>query len=325
MRICDLGVSIEESWLEERTRVLHHELAQSGLSIQPVTYLGDEWFSPEGQVAISIPFYLAHPRLMALERTMMLEVEGETEEWCQKLLRHEAGHCFDHAYSFSKTRKWRRLFGSPNQEYAPENYRPKPYSRSFVKHLSNWYAQAHPDEDFAETFAVWIDPNSQWQQEYSKWPVALAKLQYVDEQSRLSSNKPWIIPGKKLPYSASRMTTTLENYYAKRKRQHADEYPDFYDEDLKRIFNGGSDTSKRDLGAASFMRRNQKSIIDSVSRWTGERKFPIHQLVRKLQVRCESLRLRLGDDDSRTCFDVASYLATLVTNYLHTGKFKRTV
>jgi hypothetical protein len=325
MRVCDLGVRIEGSWLEERVRLLHHELAQKGLILQPQIYLGDEWFSPEGMVAIAIPFYLAHPRLMALEKKMMFDVEGGNEGWCQKLLRHEAGHCFDHAYGFSKTRKWRKLFGSPDQEYAPEMYRPKPYSRSFVKHLENWYAQAHPDEDFAETFAVWLAPQSNWRMEYSKWPVALEKLSYVDEQARLSANKPFILPGKNLPFSAARMKTTLEHYYARRKREHADEYPDFYDGDLRKIFNGGPELPRRETGAAGFMRRNHKLIVESVSRWTGERKYPVQKLVKKLEDRCEKLDLRLGADAAHTNLNVAAYLATLVTNYLHTGKFKRTV
>ncbi|MBU6375790.1 MAG: putative zinc-binding metallopeptidase [Bdellovibrionales bacterium] len=325
LRISELRLTIEGSWLHERVEHLQGELSSKGLAFHPHVYLGDEWFSPAGVVAISIPFYLAHPRLMTLERKMMLEVEGGTSEWCEKLLRHEAGHCFDHAYGFSKTRKWRRLFGSPSQEYAPENYRPKPYSRSYVRHLPNWYAQAHPDEDFAETFAVWLASDKNWRSEYSKWPVALEKLEYIDEQVRLSAGKPWVVPGKNLPFSATRMSTTLENYYAKRKREHADEYPDFYDEDLRKIFSGPPELSKRDAGASGFMRRNQKIIIDSVSKWTGERKFPVQRLVKKLQDRCETLDLRLGKDITQTSLEVASYLATLVTNYLHTGKFKRTV
>jgi len=154
LRISDLKLKIKNSDLEEHIKTLYAELEVKGIDFRPKIYLGDEWFSPEGMLAIAIPFYLAHPRLMALEKAMMLEVEGGTPEWCQKLLRHEAGHCFDHAYRFSKKRSWRETFGSPAQDYAPENYRPKPYSKSFVKHLGNWYSQAHPNEDFAETFAV---------------------------------------------------------------------------------------------------------------------------------------------------------------------------
>ena len=180
LRICDLGVRIEGSELEPRLRQFHDDLALRGVALRPDCYLGDEWFSPEGACAIAIPFYLAHPRLKALELRLMLEVEGGTAEWCQMLLRHECGHAIDHAYQFSSRHDWQSIFGSPETEYTPETYTPRPYSRSFVRHLPNWYAQAHPDEDFAETFAVWLSsPPDDWRQRYRGWK-ALEKLEYVD-------------------------------------------------------------------------------------------------------------------------------------------------
>lgn len=325
LRICDLALTIEGSWLETQISQLQADLNRRNLALKPAVYLGDEWFSPEGMTAIAIPFYLAHPRLMALEKKLMLEVEGGTPEWCQKLLRHEAGHCFDHAFQFSKTRRWIKLFGSPEQEYDPENYHPKPYSRSYVRHLENWYAQAHPDEDFAETFAVWLSAERDWKKEYEHWPIALAKLNYIEEQAVEVSNRTASKQKKHFPCSASRLKTTLGKYYSKRKREHAENYPDFYDEDLRQIFNGSPNLPKRESAAASFMKKNQKDLINTVSRWTGEKKFTIHALVKKLQLRCESLDLRLGQTETETSMSTAAYLATLVTHYLFTGKFKRTV
>jgi hypothetical protein len=176
LRICDLGVRIEHSELLPRIDQLKSELASRGVSLTPDCYLGDEWFSPEGVPAISIPFYLAHPRLKALELHQMLEVEGGTSDWCQMLLRHECGHAMDHAYRFSSRSDWREIFGSPETKYTPETYIPRPYSKGFVRHLPNWYAQAHPDEDFAETFAVWLAaPPDDWRRRYRGWK-ALEKL-----------------------------------------------------------------------------------------------------------------------------------------------------
>ena len=167
VRICDLGVRIEGSELEKRVREFQEELAARGVTFRPECYLGDEWFSPEGVPAIAIPFYLAHPRLKSLEMHQMLEVEGGTAESCQMLLRHECGHAIDHAYRFSSRKDWRGIFGSPDAEYTPETYKPHPYSRGFVRHLPNWYAQSHPDEDFAETFAVWLGATpDDWRQRY---------------------------------------------------------------------------------------------------------------------------------------------------------------
>lgn len=324
MRICDLGLRIEGSPLEERVQTLYRELEEKGLNFKPKVYLGDEWFSPEGMLAIAIPFYLAHPRLMQLEKTLMLEVEGGTPEWCLKLLRHEAGHCFDHAYRFSKRRKWRDVFGSPDQEYAPETYRPKPYSRSFVQHLGNWYAQAHPDEDFAETFAVWLSPED-WKKEYRDWPGAYEKIQYVKKLAHEVRGKNPRNEKGTLPFNAAKMKTTLGHYYAKKKKEYETDYPDFYDPDLKRIFNGDKSYPKREYGAFRYMQKNKKEIIEGVSYWTGERKFPIENLVKKFADRCDKLDLRVGRTKADTHLQLSAYLATLVTHYLFTGKFKRSV
>lgn len=328
LRICDLKLSLSGSELEGRVTALYQELESKGLNFRPKAYLGDEWFSPEGVCAIAIPFYLAHPRLVALEKRLMLEVEGDDPEYFQKLLRHEAGHCFDHAYRLSRRKRWEEVFGSPQKEYAPETYRPRPYSRSFVHNLGNWYAQAHPDEDFAETFATWLDPKSNWPAHYRDWPLAIKKIKYVEalakEVGKKSPNKQ-SLDYRSLPCNAARLTTTLEKYYAKRKREHAPDYPDFYDGDLRRIFDGEGSLSKRDFSAARFMRRHKSEIIESVSYWTGEKKYTIQSLVKKLTTRCEELDLRLGKPEAQTNLEVAAYLATLVTNYLFTGKFKRTV
>jgi hypothetical protein len=327
-RIADLKLKLEHTPLAAEVASLQSELEARGLALRPHVYLGDEWFSPEGLVAIAVPFYLAHPRLVALERKLMLEVEGGTQRSFRKLLRHEAGHCFDHAFGVSKRQKWRQVFGSPEQDYAPETYRPRPYSRSFVRHLDNWYAQAHPDEDFAETFAVWLDPDSDWRTRYADWPVALAKLRYVDALAHEFAGKAARLrsaSARQVPYSAARMRTTLANYYARRRRENAEDYPDFYDADLRRIFDGPRAGAARERSAERFMRAHRKAVLESVSHWTGERKFTAHHLVRKLSSRCASLDLRVGDDPTRTALELSSYLAALVSNYLFTGKFKRRV
>ncbi|MCK7497714.1 MAG: putative zinc-binding metallopeptidase [Comamonadaceae bacterium] len=60
---------------------------------------------------------------------------------------------------------WRRRFGRASRHY-PESYLPRPGSRNYVVHLDHWYAQSHPAEDWAETFAVWLDPRSRWRERY---------------------------------------------------------------------------------------------------------------------------------------------------------------
>jgi hypothetical protein len=203
--------------LEPYVGALYRELGAAGLRrFRPEVYLGDEWFSPSGLAMIAVPFYLAHPRLAQLEKRMTGAVEGGTPATLRQLLRHEAGHAFDHAYGVSRTRAWRQVFGAKPERYNPDVYRPDPTSRDFVRHLPGGYAQAHPDEDFAETFAVVITPGSAWRRRYRAWPKAYAKLGYVADLIEAHAD---VAPRPEAGgpcYVAARMRSTLGDYYARR-------------------------------------------------------------------------------------------------------------
>ena len=323
LRICDLHVRLEQGGVSQRLDQFYEELSARGVSLRPDAYLGDEWFSPEGVPAIAIPFYLAHPRLRALESRMMLEVEGGTPESCLMLLRHECGHAIDHAYRFSSRSDWQAVFGSPEAEYAPETYTPRPYSKSFVRHLPNWYAQAHPDEDFAETFAVWLaTPPEEWRERYRGWK-AFEKLEYVDRLMQEVATRPPVIQRGRRISEASKLRTTLARYYSARRKLYAEDFPDFYDADLRAIFR--TDGQPGCEPAVRVMRRNRSALITSIVQWTGQRKYTVSMLVRKLMQRCKELKLTAPRDSVRLHFELASYLAAMVTNHLYTGKFKRSV
>ena len=197
LRMSDLDVSIEDSSLASRIDQLNDELAARDLNFRPHFWLSDDWFSPDGVPGIAIPFYLAHPRLIRLERKQLLEVEGGTREGCMKILRHEAGHAIDTAFKLRRKARYRQLFGKASQPY-PETYQPTPSSRDYVLHLDMWYAQAHPLEDFAETFAVWLRPGSRWRTRYQDWP-AIEKLKFVDGfMKSIRGTKPQVISRRKV-------------------------------------------------------------------------------------------------------------------------------
>jgi len=322
LRLCDLGVRIEGNELETRVGQFYETLAARGVTLRPACYLGDEWFSPEGVPAIAIPFYLAHPRLKILELRQMLEVEGGTSEGCQMLLRHECGHAIDHAYQFSSRKEWQGVFGSPDTEYTPETYRPRPYSKSFVRNLSNWYAQAHPDEDFAETFAVWLESTpEEWRERYRGWK-ALEKLEYVHSLMQEAAGSQPIVTRVRRISEARKLRKTLARYYAERRKLYAEDFPDFYDADLRAIFGNGEPGAET---AAQVMRKHRAALTASIVQWTGQRKYTVSMLVRKLIQRCQELKLVAPRDPARLHFELASYLATMVTNHLYTGKLKRSV
>ena len=156
------------------------ELAERGLRIRPHAWISNEWFSPDDTPGIAIPFYLAHPRLMRLERKMIIDVEGGTVPECMRILRHEAGHVVQARLSAAAPAPLAASCSAARRPAIRDYYRPNPASRRYVQHLPLWYAQSHPDEDFAETFAVWLTPRSNWRRRYAGWP-ALKKLEYVDE------------------------------------------------------------------------------------------------------------------------------------------------
>lgn len=322
LRFCDLDLQLDNSDVKPRVDQLYEELAARGVSLRPDAYLGDEWFSPEGVPAIAIPFYLAHPRLKALESRQMMEVEGGTAESCQMLLRHECGHAVDHAYQYSSRKDWQGVFGSPETEYAPETYTPRPYSKSFVRHLPNWYAQAHPDEDFAETFAVWLATGpDEWRSRYKGWK-ALEKLEYVNVlMQEAVTAAPRVTRGRRIS-EVRKLRTTLARHYAARRRLYAEDFPDFYDADLRLIF--GKDQPGGEP-AVKLVRRHRAALIASIVQWTGQHKYVVTMLLRKIVDRCRELRLTAPPDSVHLHFELASYLATMVTNHLYTGKFKRSV
>jgi len=318
MRMCDLQLSIAGTDLEQRIATVNGELTGHGLAL-PHYWLSDEWFTPDGVPGVAIPFYLAHPRLAKLELTQMLEVEGGDPESCLRILRHEAGHAIDNAYRLRHLRTRRRLFGSPATEY-PEYYTPKPYSKSFVQHLDHWYAQSHPDEDFAETFAVWLDPASRWPERYAGWPAA-KKLEYVDRlMRRLTTTRPRITTKREVDPLA-RLRRTLGEHYRKKREHYGLDHPDFYDSDLRKLFSNAREYA-RQPSAARFVRRVRKEVRSTVASFTDSYQYTIDQLIEKIIERCRAENLRLTDTFEATKTDFMVFLTVQTMNYLHSGRHR---
>jgi hypothetical protein len=289
LRFKDLKVTVEGTWLEQRLADLHDELGRRGLRIRPHAWISDEWFSPDVTPGIAIPFYLTHPRLMRLERKMIIDVEGGATAECMRILRHEAGHVVQHAYQLHRRRRWRELFGRSSTRY-PNYYRPNPASRDYVHHLRLWYAQSHPDEDFAETFAVWLAPRSDWRRRYVGWP-ALRKLQYVDKlMAEIAEKKPLLTRRLQVD-PLSRLTQTLADHYEKKQARYVIDHPRIYDRQLRRIFSDDP-RHRRSMAASTFLRRNRANIRRVVSKWTGEYQLTLDAVFDDMIGRCRELNLR---------------------------------
>ena len=320
LRMSELHLTIEGSVLERRIADLNDELAARGITFRPHFWLSDEWFTPDGVPGIAIPFYLAHPRLARLEQEQMLEVEGGTPSWCMRILRHEVGHAIDNAYLLRRRRRRQAIFGSSAIEY-PEFYTPKPYSRSFVLHIDNWYAQSHPDEDFAETFAVWLNPRSEWRRRYHDWP-ALKKLEYIDDLMREIAAQPPLVDKRRTVDPLHRIRRTLRQHYKRKAEHYALDYPDFYDRDLRRLFPQAAEDA-RTVPASRFINRIRKDVRRTVAAWTGVYQYTIDQVLEEMAERCDELQLRFaaGAED-RTRADFIVVLTVQTMNYLHSGRHR---
>jgi hypothetical protein len=319
LRLCDLPLRIEGSILEGRIGELRGELGSRGLELPLHFYLAEEWFTPDGASAMAVPFYLAHPRLEKLEEAQMLEVEGGEYEWCMRILRHEAGHLADNMFGLRRRRHRREIFGPSSTPY-PEFYAPKPYSKSYVLHLDSWYAQSHPDEDFAETFAVWLTPGNDWAQRYEGWP-ALRKLQYMDQlMGSIAGKPPRLVQATEVD-GLRRIRRTLRQHYKRKRRHYGVDRPDFYDRDLRRLFSDAPEYAGN-VTAAAFVTRIRRQVRRLVAGWTGIYQYTIDQVLEDIIVRCRDLRLRLAvpEDTARREFTVL--LTVQAMNFLHSGRHR---
>ncbi len=319
LSMCDLHVGLKGGFLEQPIAELTQELEHRGLLFRPHFWLSNEWFTPDGVPGIAVPFYLAHPRLAKLEQAQMLEVEGGTTEWCLRILRHEAGHAIENAYKLRRRKTRRHVFGKSSQRY-PMYYSPRPYSRSFVRHLDLWYAQSHPDEDFAETFAVWLTPDSLWEERYRGWPV-LKKLKYVDGlMKELRGVAPAVTTREEVDPLPS-LKKTLREHYERKRRHYGIERQLQYDPDLKRLFSSMPGHASKP-SAATFLNRFRREVRRKVAGWTGEYQYTIDQVLEDMIQRCRELNLRVPVAEDQAKLDFTILLTVHTMNFLRSGRHR---
>jgi hypothetical protein len=233
LKLSSLRLHLRDSLVWPEVERLYADLDRRRLRFRPHCWLSSEWFSPDGVPGIAIPFFVAHPRLRQLERQMMGEVEGGNSQWRLRILRHEAGHAIDTAYGLRRRADWRALFGYASEPY-PDTYAVRPASRRYVQHLDYWYAQSHPTEDFAETFAVWLQPRARWRRHYAGWP-ALKKLEYVDALMAEIAEQAPRVRSRKTVAPLTDLRQTLSEHY-RRKHQGSTLSDRRYDDWLIRVF-----------------------------------------------------------------------------------------
>ena len=315
--IRELGLRLEGSPVDKFVQQLYRELDQKKLKkFRPACYLTDEWGCPSGEPVIGVPFYLADPELAQLEKEMN-DLEDSRE--VMMYLRHEAGHAFNYAYKLYREPEWKQLFGSFRRPYR-DNYRPVPFSRNHVRHMAGWYAQKHPDEDFAETFAVWLTPRSGWRKRYRGWR-AIEKLRYMDRIARDLGNTEPVRRRGRTDVTVDEMETTVGEFY---RQTTGDDIPIAelaLDTDLRDIFNV-SKRRKDSRPANELLHQNRKSVVDKVAYWTGVQRPLIKKLVEAIESRIGELKLRADTKkESEHLTEITVYATALAMNYLTRGKF----
>lgn len=314
-RLCDLNLDIYQTKFGPQIHKILQEVKGRGIDLQAYFWLSTEWFCPDGTTGVAIPFYLAHPKLMELEKKIMGEVDGGTEKSFSKVLRHELGHVCDNAFRLRLNKERIAIFGSSEKKY-PYQYKFNLYSKNFVRNIGFAYAQSHPDEDFAETFAVWLKPKKQWKRQYHQWP-AINKLMFLEKTlSELKGQKPYLTNRKKLE-SISTLKMTLKEYYDKKKRYYRKDKFNLFDRGLVRLF---SENSNRNVILT------EKKMDQSLIRWreliSKNLEYPLYKtdyLLKGIFKRAESLDRVLIPRKNISEKKVVKFLITQSQQYLSKG------
>ena len=317
-RIGDLKLQLDDAPIGRLARRLYDELAAAGLvQFRPPVYLSDDWGCPDRIPIIGVPFYLADEQLTRLADELLEGVDAESDDEIMLYLRHEAGHALNYAHRLYDWPEWTSMFGPFLRPYS-DDYTPNPFSRSFVRHLPAWYAQKHPDEDFAETFAVWLDPQSNWREVYADWPC-LQKLHFVDELPRRIGSQPPPVTAENYDTQEEFLLCTIAEHYSRLAPVRVD-IPRAFDAALRDIF-----PTPENLEAArpaiDLFRTHRRMIIGSVFYWTGVSEELVRALFEHLQERTEELQLQTGADGSDQLIDLVTLITALCMNRLRTGDF----
>jgi hypothetical protein len=280
---------------------LKGELKAKGIPFWPEFYLGDDDFwTSDRAISVNIPWYLASNTLWGLVNDHLFRY---TRAEVLMYLRHETGHALNYAYELWRRRDWAQTFGDFRRPYR-DVYNPNPWSRDYVRYLHRTgmyhYAQKHPDEDWAETFAVWLDPSSRWRRRYKDWQVALAKLEYVDRlidvEGACKGAPPNGRRGVRLPYTD--IKETVAEYF--KIADVVDTELVEYRRDLLEIFPrrlGGRRGAGDAQSAARFIQQNQRLLIDRLGGWiqNSDRRV-IKRFLRRLEAVCTSEGLVVPDN-----------------------------
>ncbi len=285
--IASLELDLRESWFYPLIKQVKGELRKKGLFHDIDFWFSDEWFCPDKIAGVAIPFYLANRNLIHFHKKMAFEIEGETPASFLKLLRHECAHALDNIYGLRKKKKRQKLFGVSSKHY-PSSYLPRPSKNEFVNYIYPSYGQSHPDEDFAETLALWLDPKGQWKKKYLHGKVR-EKLEYIDSlMKELRGVKPKNIKKRRVDEYTT-FNFTIGKFYQKRRQSL------FFSESgfLKSFIQENLSSRKGKYETAKILEKEKRVILKMLTKNSicPDQSFPVMQ---KMIAYCRSADLKLN-------------------------------
>jgi hypothetical protein len=230
-----------------------------------------------------------------------------------RILRHETGHAIDTAFQLRRRKSWRDVFGKASRRY-PSRYYPRPASRRFVLHLGHWYAQSHPTEDFAETFAVWLPRFSRWRSQYAGWP-ALRKLEYVDATMRNLEGRRALCLNRDVIEPLSENTRTLREHYRRKQRRYELNTARTYDRRLLRVFGTAEDHPDAPQ-ASRFLRKVQPQVERLMIRRARMHPYLVQHVLKIATQRARLMNLRLSHNQRDTKREVLVMLERIMLETL---------
>jgi hypothetical protein len=136
------------------------DLRSAGIThFEPMFALGDSGFwCADRALTINLPWFLATEQLFQAAQPRYPMTWFNIERG----VRHEVGHAVGYAFELWKRPDWTATFGDFTKPYPKTSgsWPVKENSPDFVEYVldsGKGYGQKHPDEDWAETFAAWLD------------------------------------------------------------------------------------------------------------------------------------------------------------------------
>lgn len=290
----DLDFELSEHPVWEACLQVCSELKEKGLKITPHFWIADEWFVPDGVRGIGVPFWCLEPILREVHQEQVGEIDGETyEEWL-KIIRHECAHVLDNAFHLRKLRDRQEIFGPCSKRY-PKTYSPNPESTDFVENLPDYYAQAHPEEDWAETFAVWLGSKKyEWRTKY-KGTKALEKLRYLDSVMTELKGKRVLYGKKTTPYKITNSKQSLEEFYIERRKDLNIRRRPYFLKETQTVFTQRPGT----VAAGEFLERNRSFLVRNISKQLGRHEFQVGRLIKDIERSGENLYLKKSQNETK--------------------------